>query len=241
MFLDDFYQTRSNATQLPSFVVQQEQASRFAKRVAGDFNPLHNPDSKRFCVPGDLLFSISLAQLGLAKHMSVKFVGMLSDNRELNFVPDQDHSYLIQDSDAKTFLSLTHQNTLSQDPQIIAPFIEAYVAFSGESFPHLLVPIMAEHNIMINPARPMVMYESMAVHFEHTPTKNMRLEFAGYDIDSQTKRAQVTLKFSILDGDNLLGYGNKVMLLSGLRDYDHEAMQQVCDDYAKIKSTYAEP
>lgn len=239
MFLDDFYQTRSHSAHLASFVIQPEQASRFAKHIAGDFNPLHNPDSKRFCVPGDLLFAVSLMQLGLAKQMTFKFVGMLSDERELTFVPEQPDHYLIQDSDAKTFLSLSHQDCLTQDPQIIAPFIEAYVAFSGESFPHLLVPIMAEHNIMINPARPMVMYESMAVHFDQLPTENMRLAYAGYDIELQGKRAQVALKFSILDGDTQLGHGHKTMLLSGLRDYDAQAMQQVCDDYAQIKSSYA--
>ncbi|SFR54680.1 DUF3581 family protein [Thiomicrospira sp. ALE5] len=237
MFLSDFYQTCSS--RLNSFVIEPEQASRFAKQVAGDFNPLHNPDSKRFCVPGDLLFAVSLSQLGLAKHMRVKFVGMLSDNRELTFVPEQTDNYLIQDSDAKTFLSLTHQDCLTRDSQIIAPFIKAYVAFSGESFPHLLVPIMAEHNIMINPARPMVMYESMAVNFDTQPTQNTQLAYAGYDIDLQGKRAQVALKFTIMNGDTPIGHGHKTMLLSGLRVYDAQAMQQVCDDYAQIKSSYA--
>jgi len=34
----------------------RQQASDFAKQVADDFNPLHNVEAKRFCVPGDLLF-----------------------------------------------------------------------------------------------------------------------------------------------------------------------------------------
>ena len=40
--------------------VTREQASRFAKSIADDCNPLHDIDAKRFCVPGDLLFSMVL-------------------------------------------------------------------------------------------------------------------------------------------------------------------------------------
>ena len=36
----------------------RQQASDFAKSVAGDFNPIHDIDSKRFCVPGDLLLDV---------------------------------------------------------------------------------------------------------------------------------------------------------------------------------------
>ena len=43
----------------------RQQGSDFAKQVADDFNPLHNIDAKRFCVPGALLFSIVIAKSGL--------------------------------------------------------------------------------------------------------------------------------------------------------------------------------
>ena len=39
------------------FSFTRKQASDFAKQVASDFNPIHDEDAKRFCVPGDLLFS----------------------------------------------------------------------------------------------------------------------------------------------------------------------------------------
>ena len=38
----------------------RQQASDFAKQIADDFNPLHDIQAKRFCVPGDLLFSLIL-------------------------------------------------------------------------------------------------------------------------------------------------------------------------------------
>ena len=39
----------------------REQGSNFAKQMANDFNPLHDADGTRFCIPGDLLFAIILA------------------------------------------------------------------------------------------------------------------------------------------------------------------------------------
>lgn len=239
MFLDDFYQARQTSDTSQAFRVQPDQASRFAKHIAADFNPLHNADSKRFCVPGDLMFAISLAQFGLAKTMAFKFVGMLTDDREFSFGPQANDHYAVQDQDGKILLTMQHHQLLSQRPEVITPFIQAYVAFSGESFPNLLVPIMAEHNIMINPERPMVMYESMAVRFTATPTQQTRLTFTGYDIEPNGKRAQVALKFAIHNEDGVIGNGHKTMLLSGLRAYDPQAMQEVCDRYAQVKKDYA--
>ncbi len=53
MFLDTYYSDKNG-----EFSFTREQASNFAKRIAGDFNPIHDEDNKRFCVPGDLLFSV---------------------------------------------------------------------------------------------------------------------------------------------------------------------------------------
>ena len=59
-FLSDFFLLDSAGC----YEVSAEQGSRFAKEVAGDFNPIHDHDSKRFCVPGDLLFAIALSDFG---------------------------------------------------------------------------------------------------------------------------------------------------------------------------------
>ena len=72
MKLRDYYSENDGFIQF-----SREQASRFAKNVAGDFNPIHDPDSKRFCVPGDLLFACSLANFGLSEKMHVRFSGMV--------------------------------------------------------------------------------------------------------------------------------------------------------------------
>ena len=57
--------------------ISAEQGSHFAKDVAGDFNPIHNTDAKRFCVPGDLLFAITLLRYGLRSKMDFRFLEML--------------------------------------------------------------------------------------------------------------------------------------------------------------------
>ncbi len=66
MYLDPFFTTENGQT-----VIRPEQASQFAKEVSDDFNPLHNPEHKRFCVPGDLLFALSLAKYGLSQKCSL--------------------------------------------------------------------------------------------------------------------------------------------------------------------------
>ena len=58
----------------------RQQASEFAKTEAGDFNPIHNVDSKLFCVPGDLLFSVIIHHYGLRQIMGFSFSGMLFEN-----------------------------------------------------------------------------------------------------------------------------------------------------------------
>ena len=60
-----------------SVTFDEERASRFAKGVAGDFNPIHDPGSKRFCVPGDLLFGVLLHRYGVFGETAVRFAGML--------------------------------------------------------------------------------------------------------------------------------------------------------------------
>ena len=44
--------------------------------------------------------------------------------------------------------------------------IKNYVEFSGAAFPHVIIPLMAKQDVMINPARPMVIYESMLINLE---------------------------------------------------------------------------
>ena len=72
MQLSDFY-----AIDTAGLQISAEQASNFAKTIAGDFNPLHDPDNRRFCVPGDLLFTALLQHYGISQRMHFRFSGMV--------------------------------------------------------------------------------------------------------------------------------------------------------------------
>ena len=65
MIIENFCRISNNKV---SF--SRQQASDFAKQIADDFNPLHDVEAKRFCVPGDLLFAVASAKAGLHKKMS---------------------------------------------------------------------------------------------------------------------------------------------------------------------------
>jgi hypothetical protein len=235
MYLNAFYTEQNNTV-----IVSPEQASRFAKDVADDFNPLHNPESKRFCVPGDLLFALSLNKLGLAQSMRFNYTGMVGKDVPLVFPGEMSDSMTIQDQNGKCYLEIEKQGQVSQDQVLIEAFSKAYVAFSGHSFPHLLVPLMEQNNVMINPEKPMVIYDSMLVEFSDLNATHPELKLTQATLEMNGKRGQVKIAFDTYDGDRKIGHGYKTMLLSGLRDYDQEAIDDLIKQYENAKLAYRE-
>ena len=67
----------------PRLSFTRQQASDFAKKIASDFNSIHDTDSKRFCVPGDLLFAVIIKHYGLRQVMGFSFSGMVGDDVSL--------------------------------------------------------------------------------------------------------------------------------------------------------------
>jgi len=146
----------------------RQQASDFAKSVAGDFNSIHDADSKRFCVPGDLLFSVIIHHYGLRQTMGFSFSGMVNDEVTL-ILPEVDAREIsIYDENNKKYLDVSTDGGKSLNPTLIESLIQNYVEFSGHTFPHVLVPLMRENNVMINTERPLVIYD------------HMRISLAGY-------------------------------------------------------------
>lgn len=96
MQLDNYFSQTND-----QYVFTRQQASHFAKLIAGDFNPIHDEDSKRFCVPGDLLFSVLLAKAGISQNMRVSFAGMISDNLGLFFRQDSAGNLQVVDANDK--------------------------------------------------------------------------------------------------------------------------------------------
>ena len=84
----------------------REQSSAFAKRIAGDFNPIHDIDAKRFCVPGDLLFAVFLHRYGVRQSMEFEFAGMVSDSTELLLPNSIDDEFSLDDTQGKNYLNV---------------------------------------------------------------------------------------------------------------------------------------
>ena len=233
MFLDAFHQTNNN-----TITISAEQGSRFAKEVSDDFNPLHNPDNKRFVVPGDLLFALTLSRLGLSQKMQFNYTGMVGKDAELIFPDEHAPAMSITDSAGKTYLNISSEGDITENASLIEAFTKAYVAFSGHSFPHILVPLMKANNVMINPARPMVMYESMAFEFNNLNLDQPNLKFVDSQLDVDGKRGRVQLEFDILDHQLQVGHGIKTMVLSGLRAYEQQAVDGLIALYQESKQAY---
>ena len=87
MFLERFHSVRDGRIHISAV-----QASQFAKEIAGDFNPIHDPDARRFCVPGDLLFALVLSRFGLSGNMTFKFRNLLGDGVPVTFRENGDGS-----------------------------------------------------------------------------------------------------------------------------------------------------
>jgi hypothetical protein len=59
----------------------------------------------------------------------------------------------------------------------------------------------------------------------------------GTSMDVDGKRGNASLRFRFLENGQLVGYGEKRMVLSGLREYEEGAMQRMVDEYARRKES----
>ncbi len=233
MFLKEFYEIRDNSIRIAA-----HQASSFAKEIANDFNPLHDVDAKRFCVPGDLLFSLVLEKYGLSENMHFIFSGMVGDGVLLNF-PETDADQIdISDDQGKTYLQIQRSGKINRDHAMLETLIRDYVAFSGQNFPYVLVPLLEKENVMFNVDRPLVIYESMTLNMLSVDLKNPHLEMLDPVMEVNGKRATAYLHFQIKADGNVVGSGFKKLAVSGLREYDEEPMKAFVDGYLARKSGY---
>jgi len=235
MFLQQFY-SRDEST----LSISAEQGSSFAKTISNDFNPIHDVDSKRFCVPGDLLFALVLERYGLSQQMRFEFSGMVSGDTPLLFPESPAEQFEIADAREKAYLKVSRSGELLQDQQVLETLIKNYVFFSGQNFPHILVPLMAEKNVMFNPQRPLVIYESMSLQLETLELEQPSVELAGTSLDVDGKRGNAEFKFNLVDGGKIVGTGVKTLILSGLREYQQEAIDLMVATYLGNQARHSE-
>ncbi len=233
MLLSDYYSIDSAGLRISA-----DHASHFAKTIAGDFNPLHDPDNRRFCVPGDLLFTALLQHYGVSQRMQFRFSGMVGTGVTLRLEDSPDDAYELRDAAGKTYLHVDRSGDFTHDSHLIERLARSYVAFSGQNFPHILVPLMQDQGVMINTGRPMVIYESMAFELEHMNIQNVELRLTDSRLEVDGKRGDVRLTFEFFCDDSVVGTGCKRLLLSGLRPYEQNAMDVLVNAYTSRRDDY---
>ena len=233
MFLDPYHSEGADGIR-----VSAAQGRAFAKEVAGDFNPLHDAGNPRFCVPGDLLFALVLARRGLSEHMTFRFTGMVGANVPLTLAESDDGIRVIC-PDGKCCLEVQAEGAVSRDPALLESLVRRYVAFSGHNFPHILVPLMAEHGVMINTERPLVIYECMSLALDRLDPVDIDLALVDSRLDAAGRRGDARLDFRLDAGAEPVGHGTKKLVLGGLRPYDANALQGLIERYEGWKTAYA--
>lgn len=233
MLLDNFCNTSAEKIN-----ISREQASNFAKQVADDFNPLHDVDAKRFCVPGDLLFALVLSKAGLYQDMTFTFSGMVTEESSL-VVPDTiDSNASVVDTNGKEYMRIETKGPNTKQLPVIESLIQSYVEFSGHTFPDMLMELMKKEDVMINPARPMIMYESMSIHLDTLDVKEVKLAVSETTLTVDGKRGKACLMFNLLADGRIIGSGKKHMLLSGLRAYCPTSAEAIIAQHHEKKSSY---
>lgn len=235
-FLQDFFRHREGR-----LIVTPEQGSRFAKTLAGDFNPLHDADSRRFCVPGDLLFALVLDTYGASSGMHFHFTGMVGGDVPLVFPEDPGDTFAITDDSGKSVMEVERAGRVIDEPSAIESLIRSYVSFSGQNFPHVLVPLMEEHGVMVNPKRPLVMYERMGFSLPEPLAASAgvpapRLKDAVMTVNG--KRGEIRLDYELVMDQSVVADGSKHLVLSGLRPFDADAVERLVADYESWKAAY---
>ena len=225
-FLNEYYDQENDR-----IIISAAQGSQFAKVVANDFNPIHNVDSRRFCVPGDLLFAIALQRYGLHQTMQFSFQELVKADTSLIYPISQSDQKIVLNHRDKTVLGIELAGRSLDDLGQIEQLIRKYVAFSGHNFPHILVPLMKQHQVMINPQRPLVIYEKMSLHFDELEFKQLNIELTKTNFTVNGKRGDAELHFVINDNDKTIGSGIKSLVLSGLREYEQASIDEMCALY----------
>ncbi len=234
MFIAPYYREENHRA-----TFTRQQASDFAKNIADDFNPLHDIDAKRFCVPGDLLFSMVLAKYGITRHMRFSFLGMVTEDVTLS-LPEDASLLSITGDNGKEYLSVEHSGENSRDSELIDKLTASYVTFSGHTFPHLLAPLLEEQGVMFDVNRPMVIYQSMLIDLDRLDLTDVQLKFDREKtrLDVNGKRGQLCLAFELKVGDEVIGRGEKHMVVSGLRPFEKTAVDKFITDYNQWKRDF---
>jgi len=232
MFTQDYY-SKSGQT----FSFSKQQGSDFAKGIAGDFNPLHDVGNSRFCIPGDLLFSVILSQFGISRQMTFDFQGMVAGGMPITF-SESAEKIVAENDKPKAVLELTRSGESTNNPDFIEGLVRSYVSFSGKTFPHIINKLMKDEGFMINTRKPMVIYDQMSLSFERFSDEAPEVELTDCKFDVSGKRGVITMNFDIRAHQQSIGSGEKKIIMGGLRPYEQPNIDYLVDTYNAARTAY---
>ena len=120
----------------------------------------------------------------------------------------------------------------------VEKLVRAYVAFSGQNFPNILVPLMAESGVMINPSRPLIIYQSMTLQLTTLEFSTPSLFLSKRELNISEKRGNAYLFFDIFDGAKVIGKGKKHLILSGLKPFEKNKVDEMVRKYNELKKMH---
>ena len=152
--------------------------------------------------------------------MGFSFSGMVSDDVTLILPKVNAREISIYDENDKKYLDVSSNGPLSRNQDFIGSLTRNYVEFSGHTFPDVLVPLMQENNVMMNPERPLVIYDHMRISLNTLDIDWIDLTLSNSTFRLYGKRGDVALNYDLCCNGERVGKGQKKMVVSGLREYE---------------------
>jgi hypothetical protein len=171
--------------------------------------------------------------------MAFHFSGLVSADTPLIFPFEQSDQFQILDGRGKEYLRVSRDGERISANAGVEELIRAYVRFSGQNFPHILVPLMTEQNVMINAQRPLVIYQSMSLQLDKLNLTKPTLKLSKTTLSVDGRRGDARLHFQVFDGSTAVGRGVKHLILSGLKPFEQQAVDVMVSDYLGWQSEYS--
>jgi hypothetical protein len=97
---------------------------------------------------------------------------------------------------------------------------------------------MSREGVMINPDRPLVIYQQMSIDLQRLDIERPSLELTDTLIQVDGKKGDVRMRFCLKSGNEVVGAGEKRMALRGLRPYDPAGMDRMVESYVGYRRAH---
>jgi hypothetical protein len=85
-----------------------------------------------------------------------------------------------------------------------------------------------------------VIYESMSLQLDTLALQQPSVELAGTSLEVDGKRGNAEFKFNLTDAGKIVGTGVKTLILSGLREYQQQAIDLMVLTYLDNQARHSQ-